>query len=64
MDSRSAQATQWVPDEDSFYKMNAYTWVWWLIPSVPSTREVEIGWLSDLKAIPGYLPDSRPSRAV
>lgn len=64
MDSRSALATQWGPEEDSFYKINISAWVWWLTPSILSTQEVEIGWLSDLKAIPGYTPDSRPSRAV
>lgn len=64
VDSRSAPATQWVPEEDSFYKINISAWVWWLTPSIPSTREVETGWLSDLKAIPGYTPDSRPSRAM
>lgn len=62
MDSRSAQARQWVP-EDSLYK-NIHAWVWWLTPSTPSTQEVEMDWLSDQKTIPGYRPDSRPSRAM
>lgn len=64
VDSRPARATQWVPEEDSLYKINISAWVWWLTPSIPSTREVEVDRLSDLKAIPGYIPDSRLSRAV
>lgn len=43
---------------------NIYVWAWWLTPSIPSTREVETGWLSDLKAVLGYIADSWPSRAM